>query len=1048
MPRSESARSAPCVWLAVLLAATAAGGTAASAAQNSDTIYNENTFATFRLTMNPADWQKITDDPAGQGDTWQRADMDWQGEIVPGVGVKASGQGTTAPRQKQSIRISFNEFEFANPAGPGSPGRKWRDVNRIKLDSMIGNTDAAMMRDRLAYWTFRQAGAPASRASHAKLYVNDDYKGVYTVEEPVRKDFVRQRWNEDTGNLYYLFCNTPVGAGDGFAWWGNDPASYVPAIFTAETNYPGGDYRDLVTTCDILNNFPQAQRRTELDSRILNVDGLLTYMAAFTAVTKNDGIFAGNVAFFYQNNTYFYHRVGTNRIEIVEWDPGNSLGLYERDPANGAHTRWDRDIWWCFDQTALTSWIQADATANAAYKDKIRQILDGPWAGVQARIDFIYNQIKDDVYREPYKPFSNAEFDAEKDYLKNWFNRRSTYLRSRVGGPPPTLPTVTISASTPNAAEPSTPGAFTFTRTGPTTSDLAVSRPRTGTAISGTDFVAMPNPVVIPAGQSSVTVAVTPIDDTLVEGDETVILTLSSTPTYNVGAASSATVTIADDDGVPPPPTLPTVTISASTPNAAEPSTPGAFTFMRTGPTTSDLAVSRPRTGTAISGTDFVAMSNPVVIPAGQSSVTVPVTPIDDTDVEGDETVILTLSSTPTYNVGAASSATVTIADNDGVPPPPTLATVTIVATDPNAAEPSSLGAFTVSRTGPTTADLTVPRVRTGTAQSGIDFTGVPSPIVIPAGQSSVTLTIAPIDDTAGEGDETVILTISPNAAYTVGTASSATVTIADDETSTGTGLSATYYDNSDFTGTSVTRTDPTVDFNWADQAPAAGIGADTFSIRWTGRVRAQHSETYTFYTFTNDGVRLWVEGELLVDKWVQQSGGIEWSAQMDLQAGRWYTVQMDYYENLGFSTARLLWSSPSTAKQVIPQSALYDSLGVPDSRDNDGDGIPNDADLDDDNDGIPDLQDPDRDGDTLTNIAEVAAGSDPDDRNSPTAGGGPGSTSDGDNPNGNAWINDKCAGSIGAGHVPTWALLILGLVFLAAVKGARSLRDRDGDGV
>jgi len=591
--------------------------------------------------------------------------------------------------------------------------------------------------------------------------------------------------------------------------------------------------------------------------------------------------------------------------------------------------------------------------------------------------------------------------------------------------PPPTLPTVTITASA-NAAEPSTAGSFTVTRTGSTTADLLVDRPRSGTATSGVDFAAMPNPIVIRAGQSSVIVPVTPIDDALVEGPETVILTLSSTATYTVGTASSATVTINDNDAAP----LPAVTITASA-NAAEPSTAGSFTVTRTGPTTASLSVDRPRSGSAQSGVDFVAMPNPIVIPAGQASVVVPVTPIDDALVEGPETVILTLSSTANYTVGTASSATVTIADNDTVPPP-TLPTVTITASA-NAAEPSTAGSFMVTRTGPTTADLSVARPRSGTATSGVDFASMPNPIVIPAGQASVVVPVTPIDDTLVEGPETVILTLSSTATYTVGAASSATVTIADDDTGSG-GLSATYYDNQDFTGTSVTRTDPTVDFNWADQAPAPGIGPDTFSVRWTGRVRAQYTETYTFYTFTNDGVRLWVEGELLVDKWVQQSGGIEWSAQIALQAGRWYTVQVDYYEGMGNSVAQLLWSSPSIPKQVIPQSALDPALGAPDSRDNDGDGIPNDSDLDDDNDGIPDLQDPDRDGDTLTNLAEIASGSDPDDRNSPNAGGVPPVASNGDNDNGGGpfQINDKCGGSIGAARAPTWLLFILlGLTFL-----------------
>ncbi|MGH2687937.1 MAG: DNRLRE domain-containing protein, partial [Actinomycetota bacterium] len=260
-------------------------------------------------------------------------------------------------------------------------------------------------------------------------------------------------------------------------------------------------------------------------------------------------------------------------------------------------------------------------------------------------------------------------------------------------------------------------------------------------------------------------------------------------------------------------------------------------------------------------------------------------------------------------------------------------------------------------------------------------------------------------------------------------------------------GLSATYYDNSDFTGASVTLIDPTVDFDWAAGSPAPAIGPDTFSARGTGRVRAEFSELYAFYTFTNDGVRLWVDGELLVDQWVLQSGGVEWSGQLALQAGRWYTVQMDYYENTGNAVARLLWSSPSTPKEVIPQSQLDPASGPPDSRDNDGDGIPNDADPDDDNDGIPDLQDPDRDGDGSSNLVESTSGTDPDDRTSVPAGGPITSASSGDNENGDAWINDRCAGgSIRVYDGEFWMAVaaLLPLLLAARKRKNRSPRGRE----
>jgi hypothetical protein len=138
-----------------------------------------------------------------------------------------------------------------------------------------------------------------------------------------------------------------------------------------------------------------------------------------------------------------------------------------------------------------------------------------------------------------------------------------------------------------------------------------------------------------------------------------------------------------------------------------------------------------------------------------------------------------------------------------------------------------------------------------------------------------------------------------------------------------GTGLSATYFDTSTFGGLTVKRTDARVDFNWGLGSPAAGIAADTFSVRWTGQVEAQFSEAYTFYTQSDDGVRLWVNGQRLVDNWTNHSV-TENLGSISLTAGTRYPIVMEYFENTYSAVARVLWSGPSTPKAVVPQTRLY----------------------------------------------------------------------------------------------------------------------------
>ena len=145
----------------------------------------------------------------------------------------------------------------------------------------------------------------------------------------------------------------------------------------------------------------------------------------------------------------------------------------------------------------------------------------------------------------------------------------------------------------------------------------------------------------------------------------------------------------------------------------------------------------------------------------------------------------------------------------------------------------------------------------------------------------------------------------------------------------TGNGLLGTYYDHPDFTGTRRQRTDAVIDFAWGEGAPIAGIANDGFSVRWTGQVQAQYSETYTFTTTTDDGVRLWIDGVKLIDDWTSH-GPQDRSGTIALTAGRKYELKMDYYDDTLGATAQLKWSSPSTPAAIIPASQIYADAATP----------------------------------------------------------------------------------------------------------------------
>jgi uncharacterized repeat protein (TIGR03806 family) len=128
----------------------------------------------------------------------------------------------------------------------------------------------------------------------------------------------------------------------------------------------------------------------------------------------------------------------------------------------------------------------------------------------------------------------------------------------------------------------------------------------------------------------------------------------------------------------------------------------------------------------------------------------------------------------------------------------------------------------------------------------------------------------------------------------------------------------------------SLTRTDLTVNFNWTNSSPDPSISATNFVVRWSGSVLPQFNETYTFSAYTGAGVLLRVNGQLLINGWVNQSAATR-TASLPLAAQQRYNIEMEYfYQNQGGAVAQLSWSSPSTPLQIIPESQLFPVANPP----------------------------------------------------------------------------------------------------------------------
>jgi hypothetical protein len=335
----------------------------------------------------------------------------------------------------------------------------------------------------------------------------------------------------------------------------------------------------------------------------------------------------------------------------------------------------------------------------------------------------------------------------------------------------------------------STPLTLTLSLTSPVSVDTTVGwHTIDGTAIAGSDYLGVTSgTATFAAGSSSATIQVNVLGDGLFEANETFSVELTSWAGLNL-ADKVGVATITNDD------LAPVVSISATDASGAEQGQdPVKFTVTRSTNLVGAATVNLAWGGTAAAA-DYTASTsaggtisgNTLTIAAGVGSVTVTITPVDDIYTEPTETVSLSLLAGSGYNLSSPTSASGSITDNDAP------AVVSLAATDAAGAEQANDPvAFTLTRSVNANWQLAINLAWSGAATYGTDYTvsvagGTLSAngtqLTLPSGVLSASITVTPVNDTAVELTESVTLTLAAGANYTVGSPSSATGNITDND--------------------------------------------------------------------------------------------------------------------------------------------------------------------------------------------------------------------------------------------------------------------------
>lgn len=362
---------------------------ALSAQTAGDQFFPAWTVHEIRFQFNqPGFWDSLTANYTL--DAYMRCSVTVDGNLYTDSGVKYKGNSSyNNPSQKKPFRIDFQEY--------GS------DQTHDGLKKLVLNNafkDPSFLREKLMLDFIEAHGIVGPRATFARLFVNNEYRGLYTVIEDVGKPFCEDHFGNKGGNL---FKGDPHGD---LRWKGPDQALYQ-GDYELKTNETANDWSDLIGLINALNNTPVAQLVDSL-SQHLDMDSWFSYWAAHNLFVNLDSYVGSG------HNFYLYHNTDTDKFEWITWDVNEAFGNFNMGLSldqikNLPFTHIPNPQ----QNRPIMSRLLPIVSMKQALADKLCVLLqDFTNAKMDGRIDSLANLIRPAVYEDTYKFFSNQLFES------------------------------------------------------------------------------------------------------------------------------------------------------------------------------------------------------------------------------------------------------------------------------------------------------------------------------------------------------------------------------------------------------------------------------------------------------------------------------------------------------------------------------------------------------------------------------------------------------------------------------------------------------------
>ncbi len=387
---------------AVLLAIALTPATAF--AQNADALFNQAEIQRIDLNLHSADWAKLKAE--FQTNTDYPADMSWNGQTIRNTGIRSRGRGSRSS-SKPGLRVDFDRY---------TTGGRFLGLKSLVLDNVT--QDASGVHESVSMAFYARLGIPAPREIHTRLYVNNEYAGLYVIVESVDKELLARVFGvigEDTQNDGYLYE---------FKWSDNWFFSYLGSglqeykyRFEATTHESKSDeelYRPIEALVKIANETTPDRLAADLGPR-LDIPAVIRFIAAQVFLGETDGFLGG----FGINNLYLYRLENSTVHTFIAWDADNTF-YHPEYPTNSG-----------INENVLMRAFMQNPEYAALFASELRRSMELAEADDWLNTEIIRHvqRIDTAMKEDPWKPHSNNAYEGKAGEMLSFARARIAFVK-------------------------------------------------------------------------------------------------------------------------------------------------------------------------------------------------------------------------------------------------------------------------------------------------------------------------------------------------------------------------------------------------------------------------------------------------------------------------------------------------------------------------------------------------------------------------------------------------------------------------------------------